>query len=405
VSGVIGNSGTIALTSAGAGASLTVKAGSSVGGGVGGVISAGAGTKVTFAGASVSHQTLMTSGGGQILMTSTGNVLNAVTVSGGMTINNGATVTLEGSLSGIGTISLAAKGVLTEAIIGTAPMAATVGSGMTLALGDNALNEVVGVLSGPSYSTFTIAGGGTVAGSGQLGAGQMQLLVQSGGVVDATGATVALTIDTGTATITNHGTIEASGAAGGLVKSAVSGGVLASAGGTLTVAGAVTGSGGQVNGGVLDFEGSFSGAVSFTGSAGTLLLAHSQTYTGSISGFSTTGGEFLDLKDVSFISASEASFSGNTKSGTLTVSDGTNVAHIHLTGNYFGSVFVCSDDGHGGVLITDPPAAAAAPPTPQAMVQAQATLAPPAAAAAVSPIVEASRRWTPVAASPHSHFS
>ncbi|AHY53537.1 hypothetical protein [Bradyrhizobium japonicum] len=40
--------------------------------------------------------------------------------------------------------------------------------------------------------------------------------------------------------------------------------------------------------------------------------------------------------------------------GTLTVSDGTHVATLHLLGQYSAADFALSSDGHGGTLITDP---------------------------------------------------
>jgi hypothetical protein len=40
----------------------------------------------------------------------------------------------------------------------------------------------------------------------------------------------------------------------------------------------------------------------------------------------------------------------------VTFTDGTRTAHITLAGDYSGSTFTASSDGHGGVLITDPAA-------------------------------------------------
>jgi hypothetical protein len=38
----------------------------------------------------------------------------------------------------------------------------------------------------------------------------------------------------------------------------------------------------------------------------------------------------------------------------LTVTDGTDTAHIHLSGNYLSSTFTVSSDGHGGTSVVDP---------------------------------------------------
>ncbi len=78
------------------------------------------------------------------------------------------------------------------------------------------------------------------------------------------------------------------------------------------------------------------------------------TYTAGITGFSHTGGAQLDLRDIGFVSAGEATYSGNTTTGVLTVTDGTHTAHITLRGNYTTSSFIAASDGHGGVLIHDP---------------------------------------------------
>jgi hypothetical protein len=130
---------------------------------------------------------------------------------------------------------------------------------------------------------------------------------------------------------------------------------LVAAGGTLTLNKDVTGSGAaHISGGTLVAAGAFSENVQFTGSSGTLALAHAQAYAGKVSGFSHTGTTSLDLQDIGFVSASEATFAGTTAGGTLTVTDGTHTAKIKLVGNYTGASFTASSDGHGGTVIVDP---------------------------------------------------
>jgi hypothetical protein len=41
-------------------------------------------------------------------------------------------------------------------------------------------------------------------------------------------------------------------------------------------------------------------------------------------------------------------------SATLTVTDGADIAHIILLGNYMASTFTASNDGFGGTSIVDP---------------------------------------------------
>jgi hypothetical protein len=129
-------------------------------------------------------------------------------------------------------------------------------------------------------------------------------------------------------------------------------GALTVKGGSLTVAGPVTGSGvATLNTGAISFGSSFSQNVSFVGSQGMLQLADSRDYAATITGFSTNGRTSLDLGDISFVSASEATFSGTATSGVLTVTDGTRTARITLMGNYLSSPFAASSDGHGGVIV------------------------------------------------------
>ena len=73
-----------------------------------------------------------------------------------------------------------------------------------------------------------------------------------------------------------------------------------------------------------------------------------------ISGFSHGGTTSLDLRDIGFVSASEAIFSGNVSGGVLTVSDGTHTARIKLLGDYTKATFTASSDGHGGTVVVDP---------------------------------------------------
>ena len=93
--------------------------------------------------------------------------------------------------------------------------------------------------------------------------------------------------------------------------------------------------------------------VAFTGTTGVLHLAQSTAYTANITGFSRSGATSLDLGDIGFVGSSEATFSGTTSSGVLTVTDGTHTAHINLKGNYTTSTFVASSDSHGGTIVVD----------------------------------------------------
>ena len=165
----------------------------------------------------------------------------------------------------------------------------------------------------------------------------------------------------------------------------VNDGALGVVGDALTVNGAVTGSGkATIAGGTLDFMFTFTQNVGFSVS-GELELGRSQSYTGTVFGFSRRGQTSLDLADIAFVNSSEASYSGTASGGVLTVTDGTHTAHITLHGDYLGSIFTASSDGRGGTIVVDPTTPAAQIPPPHQFIAAMARLG--ASSASVSPPV------------------
>jgi hypothetical protein len=105
-----------------------------------------------------------------------------------------------------------------------------------------------------------------------------------------------------------------------------------------------------------------------------------------VTGLSKTGTNSLDLTDIAFTGGvTKATYSGTTTAGTLTVTDGAHTAHIKLIGNYLGSTFTVSSDGHGGTTVVDPATSAfthamasftAAAPNAMATAPAAAPLPP-----------------------------
>jgi len=130
-----------------------------------------------------------------------------------------------------------------------------------------------------------------------------------------------------------------------------------------------------INAGTLDFASSFVENVAFSSSTGELELANSQSYSGTITGFSKTGGTSLDLRDIAFVGAGEATYTGTKSGGVLTVADGTHTATITLVGNY-ANTFAASSDGKGGVIVVYSPAEAPHAPSAQAFVSAMAGMGP-----------------------------
>jgi hypothetical protein len=318
-----------------------------------GILGVTAGSTIGLLGARLIGGGLFSSGNGRIVTFNGANLIDGTTspVTDGATVSitDNTSLTMQGQVANSGSIVVNATSHTTHLTVGSAGLTLT-GAG-TVTLSNNALNRVSGVTAAATFTNVN----NKISGAGQLGVGSMILVNQAKGVIDANGS-VALFINTGTNTITNAGTIEAVGSGGATITSAVNNtGVLEAAGGVLTVNGAVSGAGkGVIASGTLDFASTFTEGVAFTGTTGVLELAHSQTYSGSISGFSKTGGTSLDLRDIAFGGSTKASFSGTTTSGTLTVTDGTHTAKIKLTGNYTASTFVVSTDGHGGTKVVDP---------------------------------------------------
>lgn len=304
------------------------------------------------------------SGAGNILDGTKGTLTNRANV----IVVDKAALILQGAVANIGTLTLAAKNhgaSLTIAMAG-----ATLSGGGSVILGGGPLNKITGATTGATLTNLD----NTISGGGLIGAGVMTLVNAAAGVIEQTGTT-ALTFDTGAAVIANAGMIEATGAGGVTIVGAVSNtGMLDAVGGNLTVGGAVTGSGSAViNQGTLDFASAFTENVTFSGATGELELAQSQGYGGTITGFSTTGGTALDLRDIHFVNAGEATFSGNSTGGVLTVTDGVNTTTIHLAGDYTASTWTASSDGHDGVIIVDPTAKdAGAPHSASAFASAMA---------------------------------
>jgi hypothetical protein len=112
-------------------------------------------------------------------------------------------------------------------------------------------------------------------------------------------------------------------------------------------------SGTTIAGGTLEITrgGSTGGTVTFAANSGTLQL-DSTTFSGTVAGM--TGQDTIDLRNFAFVGVNVTS-SITATSATLTVTDGADIAHIILLGNYIGSTFTASDDTFGGTSIVDPP--------------------------------------------------
>jgi hypothetical protein len=95
--------------------------------------------------------------------------------------------------------------------------------------------------------------------------------------------------------------------------------------------------------------------ISFAGSTGTLDIASSSGFNGTIGG-QLAIGDVLDFSDMAGASARIVGYTGNSSPGTLTITDDNgHTANINLTGNYVLENFKLGTDNNGGTTLVDPP--------------------------------------------------
>lgn len=228
-------------------------------------------------------------------------------------------------------------------------------------------------VEGSSTSAILTISDEALLGGGDLGGGELELVNGAQGRIVSWDLDQGMVVDTGVDVILNAGLIVGARAGMVIVGAVDNEGVLKTNGGDLTVQGAVTGAGKAVIvGGTLRFETSFNETVTFLKEGGELALSQSTIFTSVIGGIGADRHEILDLGDVLFTGPGEAHFTGFASTGVLTVSDGVHSAKLRLHGSLAGTVFVTSDDGHGGTLVTVA-AASAAVQTFAAAMAGQAT--------------------------------
>jgi Legume lectin domain len=258
---------------------------------------------------------------------------------GTMTVNDGAMLPLGGIIENTGTIALNSSGDATELQI--------VGDGITLdgggqvVLSDSSENMIVGTNADATLVNVD----NTISGAGQfgIGDGNLTLVNETAGIIDANYADVILTIDTGN-TIVNAGLLEATnGGTLQIIDSVANSGTLAANGGTLMADGNVTGSGEVViaDGGNADFAGTLDQNVTFTG-PGVLELDHSQSYGGTMSSFAT--GDTIDLNDLTYSPNETFAWTQDSGGGVLTIDDNGTTENILLDGNYTQGEFALTQD-------------------------------------------------------------
>ena len=343
--------------------------------GPGGEISALDGGTVGLTSVSIAGGTLTTAGTGVIETLDSDSGLDGtasqVTNAGMFKVSDTDTLAIQGAINNSGTIDLAGSTGPTQ--LNVSGYVALTGGG-NIVLSDNHNNKITGdgldIFSTLINVNNRISGAGEITGNAGDGENSMVLINQAFGVIDGTSASLPLTLDTGDDVILNAGLIESTnGNTGGVViDSPVDnrGGTLeADAGGSLSLQQSVTTDGSVIiKGGEVYFAApNINCAVNFIGVGGELGLVNSQTFVGKVAGFSAGGGTTFDLRDVGFVSATEATYvdNGSATGGVLTVTDGTHTAHITLVGNYTGSTWTASGDGDVGVIVATKSAGASAP--------------------------------------------
>ncbi len=216
------------------------------------ILAAGSGDAVTF-GANIQGGTLNTTGGGQIVGISNGQLdgldFGQVVNFGTVAVANNNSVYLQGTIDNVGSLVIASgSSDNTTNLIANSQIVTLTGGG-TVSMTDELNNRFYAASGGFRLVNVN----NTIEGAGQLGVGQIVLINQAAGVIDANGVN-ALFLNSGQQLINNTGLIESTGTAagnGGLVIQSS----LVNAGGTIEANGANThvdlSNGATVEGGTL----------------------------------------------------------------------------------------------------------------------------------------------------------
>jgi hypothetical protein len=172
----------------------------------------------------------------------------------------------------------------------------------------------------------------------------------------------AATVNMMGGTVLNSGTI-IGGSGGGLTidGDVANLGLVEEVNGNLTVVGSVSGAGTTrlFGTGVLEVTGALTENVNFAAaSTGQLALDDTAGFTGRVFGFSKTGKNSIDMKDVTFDAGDTFSYSGSAAGGTLTISnsDSVVVASLKFAGDYRNATWAVSADSGTGTVLIDPTA-------------------------------------------------
>ncbi|KRQ08298.1 beta strand repeat-containing protein [Bradyrhizobium manausense] len=269
---------------------------------------------------------------------------------GMMTVGDGAMLPLSGIIDNTGTIELQGSG--DETLLQLIQTGIVLKGGGQVILSDDDHNVIAG--TAPNVTLDNVDN--VISGAGQIGQGSLTLSNQ--GTIDATGVH-ALVIDTGVNAMVNIGTLEATGPGGLVLDSAVANsGLIWANGGTVTAMGEVTGNGNALisGAGTIEFEAGAAAKINFDATAaGHLILDDAFHFSGTVSGLD--GNDDIDIKGISFGAGTTVSFTETQAGtgGTLTVSDGAHTANIVLLGQYDPTGFTEKADTTNGTVISYDP--------------------------------------------------
>ncbi len=340
------------VSSAGSAIAATAVSGGQVnvlsGGTASGTLLGLGGREVVSAGG-VSHDTLVGPDGLEIV-SSGGQSIAAVVSRGGAFISTGGLASNMTVMAG-GEFSVLKGGVASNAIV-------AVSGREVVSSGGTDRNATVS-----SGGEQVVAYGGTASGAAMAGGGLE--------TVESGGAAVGAVLSGGTQTVMKgaiaNGTVvlggeeDVSGTANGTVVSAggsaemSSGGqansLIIDTGGSATVMSGGAVSGATLSGGTLEIKsGGLVLSSTMTFSGGELVLDDTK-FKGKIDNFNSTDPDSIDLTAINFATMT-LGYSGNSTSGTLSVSDGTHTMKLTMIGDFTAANFQATTDGGVGTLIT-----------------------------------------------------
>ena len=327
--------------------------------------------------ATITGATLDTSCGGLIQTTCGNSVLQDVTIAGGSSVlvSEGTSLTLVGDIHEWGTIIVGLPQSEHDPDLIVKGDVTLDGSGSVVLNGAND-HIVAGGAGGTLTNDSNIVGAGHVGN----GDGDLWLVNEHCGTIDAHSCEQTLTLDTGCNQITNAGSLAADN--GGIldVESSVN-----NAGGLIKVSDdgfadfekSVTGGTAIVQGGKLEFDAASSVDVTFDnrgGHYGELILGDVQGFSGTIFCFKGQESECPSLLtsdeiDLRCVAVRDVCFSEDAKGDAVItiMQDHTVLATITIDHFDFRNLEKASD-GQGGTIIFDPPAATSVSTSPSVSI-------------------------------------